>query len=108
MKKILLIALLQLTAVSLLAQEKSFWTAIQLSEQQKKEILFKREFPQEYQTYSLDVTALQTALASITRKGELATATVSVPDDKGVLEAYTVSEASVMDPALQAQFPNIR
>lgn len=108
MKKILLIAMLQLTAVSLLAQEKSFWTATQLSEQQKKGILVKRELPKEYKTYSLDFSALQKTLTAIVQTDGAATVTLSIPDDKGILEAYSIFEASVMDPVLQAQFPTIR
>jgi len=108
MKKILLVALLQFTAVSLWSQEKSLWTTTQWSEQQKKEATFRKAFPQACQTYSLDLPALQNALAPLVLNRTTPTVTLAIPDDKGQLEHYAVSEASVMDPTLQAQFPDIR
>ncbi|WP_313804757.1 reprolysin-like metallopeptidase [Flavobacterium sp.] len=108
MKKILLIALVQLTAVSLCAQEKSFWTATQLSPNQKKEKLLLKEFPKAFKTFALNSKSLQEYVLKNASRNSQATTTLSIPNETGNLEIFKITEASVMEPELQAQFPNIR
>ncbi|MGX7668798.1 reprolysin-like metallopeptidase [Flavobacterium pedocola] len=108
MKKLLLIAMLQLTAVSLFSQEKQFWNPTVLIPSTEKSVLLREDFPKEYKTFTLQFPQLQRELAKISGKVTAEKLTISVPNEKGTLEQFRVSEASIMEPALQAQFPNIR
>ncbi|MEW5677515.1 reprolysin-like metallopeptidase [Flavobacterium enshiense] len=108
MKKLLLIALLQLTAVSLFAQENQFWTPAELTPSDNKELSFKKDLPKESKVFVLNTEKLQKELSKISSGSVLQRIELSVPIADGNLERFTIFEASVMEPQLQAQFPAIR
>ena len=111
MKKLLLIALLQLTGLSLFAQEKALWTETQTSDFNANDVIKGTSNPQEYKVFTLDVTQFQKALKKApNRDASVGTTTLvlSFPNSEGKLEHYNVMEASVMAPELQAAYPEIR
>lgn len=111
MKKILLIALLQLLAVSLWSQEKSLWKETQTSTDKLQGTILKTSLPSEYKAYVLNETILKEKLRSAPQRfaiSDSAPVVISFPDAQGNHENFTVYEASVMEPGLQEQFPNIR
>lgn len=70
----------------------------------------RQSFPQDYTLMQLDLAALKQVLNTATdRFAENKTsAIISLPNSEGKLERFRVYEASNFDPALQAQFPEIR
>ena len=62
------------------------------------------------QTYQLDIQGLKQALLNVeSRNNPGATGTViSIPNAEGTMESFRVFEASIMDPTLQARYPEIR
>ena len=62
------------------------------------------------QTYQLDIQGLKESLLNVeSRNNPRATGTViSIPNADGVMESFMVFEASIMDPSLQARYPEIR
>ena len=66
-------------------------------------------FPKEYKLFSLDLNEIKGELFTVTGTGRTKQSTViSLPNTAGILEAFEIFEASNFEPALQAQFPNIR
>jgi hypothetical protein len=70
------------------------------------------EIPSEYTIFQLDEQALVNDLANTpdwsvvsARQSQVV---ISIPNMDGEIERFTIAEASVMVPELQAQFPNIR
>lgn len=104
MKKALLISLSFATAV-VTAQTNGAWS--KASGQVKASRTVSREtFPKEYQLFNLQDGSIRQTLQSAGR-GQ-ASVIISLPNVKGELERYSVREASNFEPALQAQFPEIR
>ena len=70
----------------------------------------RQSFPQDYTLMQLDLAALKQVLNTATdRFAENKTsAIISLPNSEGKLERFRVYDASNFDPALQAQFPEIR
>ncbi|HSD13993.1 MAG TPA: zinc-dependent metalloprotease family protein [Flavobacterium sp.] len=109
MRKNLLIALVQLTAFSLFAQEESLWKAIQQPAFHNNELLAKADLPNAYKLFNLNLPEFQAALRKVTEnKIPGNEVLVLFPNDEGDLERFRVHEASVMAPDLQEQFPTTR
>lgn len=70
----------------------------------------RKSFPQDYTLMQLDLTALKQVLNTATDRfaKNKTSAIISLPNSEGKLERFRVYEASNFDPALQAQFPEIR
>lgn len=58
--------------------------------------------------YELDEVSLQQSLASLQRSTSPQEIQMEIPNTKGELETFTIREFSNFEPALQAQFPDIR
>lgn len=59
--------------------------------------------------FNLDVVAMKTALLNVKDKfSGIAGVVITIPNTTGVIEQFQVWENSNMEPALQAQFPEIR
>ncbi len=67
----------------------------------------RETFPKEFKLFDLDLPTLRQELFSIVGTGKRTTF-ISLPNVQGILERFEVVEASNFEPALQAQFPEIR
>lgn len=66
-------------------------------------------FPKEYKLFSLELNALKQELFSVAGQNHTKqSAIISLPNSAGITEEFEVFEASNFEPALQAQFPEIR
>ena len=102
------IILFLLVSIPLFAQNnQQFWSKT-TKEQSKlaKQVLRKTE-PEKALFFKLDVTKLKSSLKSVSAKTN-ASNTVAFPNSEGVLETFQVSETSILEPSLQAKYPEIR
>ncbi|HET9277032.1 MAG TPA: zinc-dependent metalloprotease family protein [Flavitalea sp.] len=65
-------------------------------------------YPKEFKLFNLNAAPLRQELFSIVDKQSTRTTIITLPNVAGTLEQFEVVEASNFDPALQAQFPEIR
>jgi hypothetical protein len=99
-------------ALGLSAQsgDKNFWTPS--ADHDVKPIGKRQIIPIKYLVYQLDLTALkaqlQTAPSEHSVTIEKSNCIIMLPAPNGEMQQFKVIEASVMDPQLQAGFPNIR
>ena len=110
MKKILFIIVGHFITLSLLAQQRDFWT--QGSEKSiGKNVFANQRKPSAFQVFKLNEAGLKAAIRSIPSEKKVTTAAssfiLSVPDAQGKLERFRVVEASVMQPGLAAKHPDI-
>ncbi|WP_299367458.1 immunoglobulin-like domain-containing protein [Winogradskyella sp.] len=106
-KALLLIAMM--TSAMLWSQSKVLWqkqisNASTISKQNHLSL-------KAFQTFSLDVNALRQALNGVAQRNDFSSSSstiLSFPNSEGKLQRFSIKEASVMHPDLQARFPNIR
>lgn len=65
-------------------------------------------FPKEFKLFDLNTTPLRNELFKVVGNVSRHSTTISLPNANGEIEQFEVVEASNFDPALQAQFPDIR
>src|SRR6185369_3803912 len=65
-------------------------------------------FPTEYRLFDLNKTPLRNELFRVVGNTSRHTTIITLPNADGQLEQFQVVEASNFEPALQAQFPEIR
>ncbi|WP_207491933.1 reprolysin-like metallopeptidase [Aridibaculum aurantiacum] len=70
----------------------------------------RKIIPQQYRTIQLDTTALKSFLARAPQEFTPAVHgnIISIPMPDGTSQRFTLAEASIMEPALAAKYPNIR
>ena len=111
MKKSLLIAaLLAFVSHSGQAQTDRAWTSVKDKNFEIAQSASRLSFPTEFKMFRLDADVIRQALAAApTRFATRASGVViSLPNVDGNFERFEMFEASNFDPALQAQFPQIR
>ncbi|RZK47509.1 MAG: peptidase, partial [Pedobacter sp.] len=110
-KSLLLVVMLTLYSVLGFSQSDKFWSA---SNESRTTILTDKavarlSFPKEFRLFKLNTDALKQQLFSITgRQPQSHSTIISLPNADGQLEKFEVVEASNFEPALQAQYPQIR
>jgi len=110
MRKILLHTIvLVLFCISGYAQDDKFWIE---SRRNSFEIAIdkgaaRETFPKEFKLFDLDQSTFRQQLFSVIGTGKRTTL-ISLPNTVGAVEQFEVVEASNFEPALQAQFPEIR
>jgi hypothetical protein len=65
----------------------------------------------EFHTFSLNIDALRQSLNGVAKRNNFSVSSntiLSFPNSEGKLERFSIKEASVMHPDLQARFPDIR
>jgi hypothetical protein len=110
-KVLLLSAGLCLLAVSGMAQKGKYWTISDAasSGMRTDKAVGRQSFPTQFKLFELDAPTLKQDLFSIVGKSATSTTTIiAVPDADGNMEEFEIVEASNFEPALQAQFPEIR
>jgi chitodextrinase len=93
------------------AQSDKFWSAH--NESAKKitttdKAVARQSFPKTFDLYDLNTAVLRNSLFSVANKSSLQSVIITLPNTEGSLEQFEMVEASNFEPALQAQFPNIR
>lgn len=111
MKKILLIVLLQLIALPLFAQGDKIWKENPTSDFRNTQMVKRTSQPNDFKVFTLNEQKLNEELKKAPNRdvflGE-SNIIVAFPSPEGILEKYQIKEASVMEPQLQAAFPEIR
>jgi len=85
------------------------WKTTTSMETVSKEKLFRNQIPQEYKLFTLNSNELELLLDDAPERFTVESNTlIEFPTKDGVIQKFRVYEASVLDPSLQAQYPNIR
>jgi gliding motility-associated-like protein len=88
------------------------WQDVAKSTINADENVSQNSLPDEARTYQLNITQLGSVLQNAPEQFSEAARNTSIivnfPNSNGVSQSFRVYEASVMEPALQAQFPEIR
>ncbi len=105
----MLILSLALFCFGVNAQNNALWTKASARQTQDKQLAERNAIPQEYDLFALNTSALKNILASAPdRNSVTSNVIISLPTNGGELQKFRVYEASVMEPAFQAQHPNLR
>jgi Metallo-peptidase family M12B Reprolysin-like/Secretion system C-terminal sorting domain len=112
MKKVLLLSLLFVLFTTLgFSQTDKFWSLhTELSGKiTTDKAVARQSFPKIFKLYNLNIAPLRQDLFSIVGSQARSSSTIiSLPNADGQIEQFEVYEASNFEPALQAQFPQIR
>ena len=111
MKKVLPLTLLfALFATLGFSQTDKFWSASQESAGSiiKDKAVSRLSFPKEFKLFKLDLAPFRQELFTVVNNQARHSTVISLPNADGELEQFEVFEASNFEPALQAQFPEIR
>ncbi|MBS1730566.1 MAG: zinc-dependent metalloprotease [Bacteroidetes bacterium] len=92
------------------ANSQNYWKATKETDVSKGKDIFAGHYkPNAYLIYKLDETIIKSDLAKApTGKISTSPVTIMVPIGDGTVEKFRVVEASVMEPALAAKFPQIK
>ena len=109
MRKLLLVFIAMITAISIQAQ-KNFWSLHTNADKITTDKAVARlSFPKSFQLFDLNIEPLRQELFSVVNQTSSNRSTIiSLPNADGQIEQFEVFEASNFEPALQAQFPEIR
>ena len=112
-KKIILLTVFLITIVfSSLAQNKNnTWVKVSHIEGKNLKLIFRKTTPKKFENYRLDINKITNVLINVSKndaKLKQSNRILSFPNEDGTLENYQVFEASIMEPALQKKYPNIR
>jgi len=111
MKKALLTLMFALIAALGFSQAGKYWSANNESRSSIRtdKAVARLSYPKEFKLFNLNIDPLRQELFSIVDNNPSKRSTViSLPNVDGQIEQFEVFEASNFDPALQAQFPQIR
>jgi len=102
----IVIAFVSLSATSQNSDE--LWTSVSGSKaKQSEQVLRKIELKTE-KFFQLNLEGLKNALLNVGDRENQGNTVISFPNSEGKLNKFRVFEASIMEPELQAQFPNMR
>ncbi|MBU2921533.1 T9SS type A sorting domain-containing protein [Winogradskyella psychrotolerans] len=102
----IVMAFISLSATSQNSDE--LWTKVNaVKAKQTEQILRKIELKTET-FFQLNIEGLKNALQNVGTRENTGNTVISFPNSEGKLNRYKVFEASLMEPELQAKFPNMR
>jgi subtilisin-like proprotein convertase family protein len=109
MKKLLLLVVFIVTATPSFAQRISSWKQLDSNKTISSEKIRQTPYSQNQQLFQFDAVSFKQTLsnASQLNSGQAGTE-IQLPNTKGTMEKFLVWESSNFEPALQAQFPEIR
>jgi hypothetical protein len=111
MKKMLLFSVLfTLIGLTGFSQNSEYW-ATYTSNGAKiatDKAVARKTFPTEFKLFALNIEPLRQKLFTVTDKNSNVSTIISLPNAEGGMEQFEVVEGSNFEPALQAQFPQIR
>ena len=91
------------------AQSNALWTKASAQQTQNRQLADRNSMPQEYNLFSLNTSGLKSILATAPDRNTVASnVIITLPTNGGELQKFRVYEASVLEPAFQAQHPNLR
>ncbi len=98
------------TFIGLSAQNNTeLWQTSTLGETESKAKVFRNTIPQEFKLFTLNIDELNMLLADAPERFTVESNTIiQFPTKDGIIQNFRVYEASILDPSLQAQHPNIR
>lgn len=92
---------------TLASAQQNFWTKVESI--RSSELRDRVSFPDRFQLYQLDFGKISADLAKAPdRNADSSAIVVKFPDTEGNMRNYSVQHNSIMDPQLQAKFPEIR
>src|SRR5256885_2261803 len=107
MKKALPILLL-IISIDGFSQNKTFWSQNTSDRITTDKAVARLSFPKEFRLFTLDTGPLKQELFTVVNNSVKHSTVITLPDADGQIEQFEVFEASNFEPALQAQFPQIR
>ncbi|MCF6182403.1 reprolysin-like metallopeptidase [Lutibacter sp.] len=112
-KKNILLTLFLITIVfNGIGQNKNnIWTKVASTQAKAQKLVFRNSIPKKFENYQLDINKIKTLLLNVSKRTvntKQSNTVLNFPNDDGTLENYQVFEASIMEPALQKKYPNIR
>lgn len=108
MKRILLISLISLLSITSQAQTEKTWKPANGQKVEASKNVKRLSFPKKFNLYTLEMESIKQALFSVVNNSSKKSVIITLPNTKGQLEEFEMFEASNFEPALQAQFPQIR
>src|SRR5690349_127568 len=107
MRKVLLFATALLCSTTMLAQD--YWTPHTSGARITTDKAVARlAFPTDFKLFDLNVTPLRNEVFKTVGNASAHSTIISLPNADGQIEQFEIIEASNFEPALQAQFPEIR
>ncbi|MBS1742211.1 MAG: fibronectin type III domain-containing protein [Bacteroidetes bacterium] len=89
--------------------QKTYWTAhINAARVATDKAVSRLTFPKEFKLFDLNLSAIRQELFTCADNRQRHSTNISLPNADGQIEQFEVFEASNFEPALQAQFPEIR
>ena len=108
MKKSLLLSVIFLGLATANAQTGRYWSPSEKrADIERAKGTFRSTFPTQYDLYTLNFNQIKNKLFTVVDQPG-ATCVITLPNSQGKMEDFVVNEASNFEPALQAQFPEIR
>lgn len=109
-KSLLILLSLCITTATFSQTGNRFWSA---NAENKNSIITDKavarlSYPKEFKLYDLDISAFRKELFSIIDRSPKRSTIISLPNVEGKLEEFEIFEASNFEPALQANYPEIR
>ncbi len=111
MKKVLLLTLLfALMTTFGFSQSNRFWSPAKetASSITKDKAVGRLSFPKEFKLFDLNLASIRQELFTVVDNVSRHSTVISLPNADGSIEQFEVFEASNFEPALQAQYPEIR
>ena len=109
MKKLLLSVLSVTVMYAAKAQEKNPWSLrTDAANITTDKAVARLTFPKEFKLFNLNTEPLREELFTVVNNASKHSTIISLPNAEGRIEQFEVVEASNFEPALQAQFPQIR
>jgi len=109
MKKWTLLLLTIFFISSGFAQNKNPWSAnLNINGLTPDKSVSRQSFPTKFKLFDLDLSELRQQLFEVVNNRNAHTTTIALPNADGNIEYFIINEASNFEPALQAQFPEIR
>ena len=84
------------------------WTSVNESKAKQSEQVFRKIELKTEKFFQLNIEELKSALQYVGDRENPGNTVISFPNSEGKLNKFRVFEASMMEPELQAQFPNMR
>ncbi|NOT52202.1 MAG: T9SS type A sorting domain-containing protein [Chitinophagaceae bacterium] len=107
MRRILLFMTLLLSGTAMFAQD--YWSShTDASKITTDKAVARVSFPKEFKLFDLNTAPLRNELFNVVDNASRHSTVISLPNAEGQIEQFEVFEASNFEPALQAQFPEIR
>jgi len=106
-KKLLTLTLFFSISISF---SQSFNPWVKTSKNSKSVLQYRNQISENFEVFELDVKKIKSALKSTPKRSYLKKSSIVIefPNPDGSFERFSIFEASIMDPELQAKYPDIK